>query len=88
MNGSDQTTSQEAPARSFSRPFRLFGYFTAGSFLFLSTYVLSLGPVARLVNAGIIPDDVAILYTPLELAYLNSPIVRKFLDVYLQFWKI
>ena len=58
----------------------------AGAILLL--YVLSVGPVARMVQKGVLPRDsrcLASLYSPLDWAYRNTPL-HKLLGMYCHVW--
>jgi hypothetical protein len=55
-------------------------------------YVLAVGPVVKLKNAGYFPDDgfadrsITAAYRPLRWAYENSPAVETLLNSYLSLW--
>jgi len=51
-------------------------------------YVLSVGPVAKLNDKGLIPDSVGVIYEPLGWASDRVPPLDQFLDWYLKLWGV
>jgi hypothetical protein len=57
--------------------------FGIASFLLLTFYVLSLGPVAKLAHTGHLSVDTLQFYQPVSFLYGQSPVARSFLSWYL-----
>ena len=54
----------------------------------LALYILSVGPVARVIDRDKPPRAVLIFYAPLEALNRSFPIVGKFYDWYLPLWGV
>jgi hypothetical protein len=52
-------------------------------FLALVIYVLSVGPVAKLNQTGLVPDSAEVLYYPLRVVCDCIPVFDRFIDWYL-----
>jgi hypothetical protein len=59
----------------------------SGLIAVFALYVLSTGPVIKLMADGVIPPiPVNRIYAPLETIYRNVPVIRRCLDWYLELW--
>jgi len=61
-----------------------------GGFFLLAFYVLSVGPVAAIVNSRHVPNwiqmPVVIFYYPLIWLYENVEVCQKYLEAYTEWW--
>ncbi len=83
-----ETEEMAGGERDHSQGLRLFFWVIAS---LLVIYVLSVGPVARIVRSkpGLPPRVIVVLYEPLESLSRQSPVVRRFFDWYVyDVWKV
>jgi len=57
-------------------------------FMALVVYVASIGPVAKLNQAGLIPDGVKVIYAPLGWVADRVPLMDRFIEWYFHIWGV
>ncbi len=81
----DESVTTHSDNRNFSSLTLLLG-----GFLLMVFYVLSVGPVAAIIDSPHSPDWIVkviiIVYYPLGWLYDNSEVCRAFLEQYIEWW--